>query len=375
MKNFLILFFPLCAFSIFIPVSRIGESYCIALQFGNNNFTKYFEVDLQIPYTWISDINYKKSTSIKTHTSGKKVVKAGLVAEYEINSDYFLITNTDIYVKDFYFYYYKTILSDYDSITFAHKIEDQKFSPVFNLFNKGIINTPSFGFVFRNDKLRDGELHFGGFPQNITNEYKYNAEIKTKKDKVGWETQLTRAIFGEEAYPVGKPAIFQTSSDKILCPKDFINFLNRSFFDKFYPTRECYHQNLIYGTIICKCEIFEELPELNLVFDGVTLKTDRKTLYRKSGKSCKFNIQENYINNSEWLISTMTLNKYPLMFDYFKSSIQVFSKNKFVRKNPIEIFVKILCFLNGFFILFLLFISTFLKHNEKNKNFRVINIL
>ena len=61
------------------------------------------------------------------------------------------VSDRNVHLDDFYFFQVnESTLYDFESLSFANKINDQRLSLVYQFYKQGLIDNPSFGFLSTN---------------------------------------------------------------------------------------------------------------------------------------------------------------------------------------------------------------------------------
>lgn len=309
-----------------IEYSQISGAYNIEYKIGSPSQTKFFEINLNIPFNFASNNLYRKhqSTTVMIYESGEESIETQK-GKYEHLSDNLIIQsiNETITSKDFHFYNFEGYYDIYDSISLANKHKDLNFSLVHNLYNNKLIDKLQFGMI--NTGYKQGMLYLGGFPNNtIFN--KNNFTCKINNSYSSWAFNINKVIVGNDQYDNDQIAYLQGNDRRILVPSKFFNFLKEKIFDSYVKNETCkFREILRYHFYECKYEHTNYFPNISYTIDNFTFQIDYHLLYRvieyDNNTFRQFLIEENVFEPDKWAFGIPFFTKFPVLFDYEKETL------------------------------------------------------
>lgn len=326
---FYLLVFSIKGNIVKLPFKQIDDSYKVKFGMGNPPSPKYFDLDMKINITWVGDNYYIESNSTKKHENGKYSFFQGKSnIDYTIVSDNLIFENEQLEIDSFYLVHFSGCFLKYDTLSLSYKFDDIRTSLVYNLYNKNIIEHPSFGISHGGQN--SGYLYFGGFPKEfIIN--KDSASCFVNPNEYTWSCKVDQVIIGESlVFQESKYSYFQSSSTRIIAPKSFFNLLEKEFFSKHEECFEREYSNVI--TYHCSFEKAKLFPDISFVFENkmITLNYhDLITIYTNivifSIGKMRFDSQE----DETWIFGQPFLKKYPSLFDHSEGKVTFFSRTPF----------------------------------------------
>lgn len=318
-----------------LEYSQLSDSFNLVVLMGEPYRSKYFEIDLKEPVSWVTKAYYKRNDNVKVIGSDSVAIGHSQKTDYEIITDRLRINNTKIDISDFPLYYTIEFLQDFDGISFARKFKDETFSLIHRLYHDNFIDKLAYGF-FPIDTQK-GKINCGTLSETIN--YNYRTSCKAYNTDSSWGCKLTKVYFGsEEHYYVNRHKMyFQASDKRILVPKDFMAILNQTYFNKYMEKGIC---SMLIGfgrhTYECLPEVKHSFPNLTIEFDSITVDLPLKDIINDEVRNVKFYLEENYYNENEWVFGLTFFMKYPVYFDYEKNDITFFSDSPFSGITPRE---------------------------------------
>ena len=307
-----------------LEYSQLSDSFNLIVLIGEPYRSKYFEIDLKEPVSWVTKAYYKRNDNVKVIGSDSIVIGHSQKTDYEIITDRLRVNNTKIDIEAFPLYYTIEFLQDFDGISFARKFKDDSYSFIHRLYQDKFIDKLAYGF-FPIDSQK-GKINFGTLSETIN--FKYKTSCNAYNTDSSWGCHLTKVYFGNEEhyYMNNHKMYFQASDKRILVPKDFMAVLNQTYFNKYMEKGIC---SLLIGfgrhTYECLPEVKHSFPNLTLEFDSITIDLPLKDIINDEVRNIKFYLEENYFNEDEWVFGLTFFTKYPVYFDYEKNDITFFS--------------------------------------------------
>lgn len=346
---FLFIFFAIEKCQI-IPIKyqQISGAYNIEFKIGEGEESKYFEINLELPFSFASSYYYRKklSKSVLTYETTQIEVENQLTTAEHLLDHLTLLspTGNNITVQNFHFYYVNDILDVYDSLSLSYKSKKEEFSLIHTLYDNNQIGHKKFGM--KEDGFKEGTLYLGGFPNDTVNTMNnYTCKINTEYDS--WGCRLTKVIVGNDVYDNDEYALLQGNDRRVKVPSKFFNYLKEKYFNEYEKEGVCrYRQILRFNFYECLYNKTDNFPSFTFVFDNFSLPFEDKQLYRKveydNNTYKQFLIEENIIEPTKWQFGIPLFRQYPVLFDYDNSSVTFYYTNRGISKGKIKTVLSIL---------------------------------
>lgn len=219
---------------------------------------------------------------------------------------------------------------------FSHRFENESYSIVHQLKEKGYINHLAYAFV--PNLTGTGVTYFGGIPDEIRQTKKGGmCNVNTTKKK--WSCELKRINFGDFKYDNKFRFHFQVGDEPIYAPFDFLDTLMKSFFKDYLASGNCSMADLIKDVVKCNITTIKEMPPFELTFDDYKYSLDAIDLFEVTDdKMGYFNVLQNPFSNNTWQIGITFLKHFDTLFDHENERIEFFSNTKTITYIPFEYF-------------------------------------
>ena len=145
------------------------------------------------------------------------------------------------------------------------------------------------------------------------NVYRIN-EKNNKKEKI---------VYLDEIYHYENPFVsrFETMTDKIKVPKEFMAFLK----DTYFKDKQCEYKKIAQDTYyICDEESYKKSSDIYFVFDGIEYKVPKTSLFIKQAEGNKYvfmMVVNDKVMSFRWLIGNRFLMNFTPIFDSPSQSI------------------------------------------------------
>ena len=202
-------------------------------------------------------------------------------------------------------------------MSLAYDINDHNLSLIHQLFRMKISNGDSFGFLKGNSDNR-GFFYIGGFPNDFI-ENKNNVTFYVNKNIGYWSIDLNKVIIAQHEYKNNDEVVFQTVTENIYIPHQFVLFLKDKVFKSYLDKNECY-----YTTddpyLRCQCSIFQKMNFIQFIFNK-TIVYFRNNFYKElEGENICILLLKETINN-RWEFGISFIEQHSILFNYNDSSI------------------------------------------------------
>lgn len=341
----------------------------ILLNIGTPPRVVHLELNMETQFTWVSFFQFTPGDS-STTCFGKN--ESIIINKKEVVcqnlKDVIKFQNSQEKLNNFSFYYtsFGVRLSS-NCIGLAYKFNDEQYSIVHQLYNKGIIPSKSFGFINKT-------IYFGGLPIDKNN-YSFIGKCNVQDNKSSWGCKLeSLEIDGKFSYMSINTLSFQSSHEKIYAPSNGYQYLVEHVFSQYLANNSC--SNSSYGgsiQIICNCKRIKYFPVISFKIAKFYLHLDKSLLFYQNFHSCIFNIELNRNDQVTWILGGDVFKKYATLFDYHNKSISFYTNlNNHISNNKTSSFIhKKDVFMISFFILtfgvIFLIIIQFIQRKMENK--------
>ena len=245
------------------------------------------------------------------------------------------VSDRNVHLDDFYFFQVnESTLYDFESLSFANKINDQRLSLVYQFYKQGLIDNPSFGFLSTN--FGNGNLILGKFNNTIISQNRYSASCPVVKEKNTWGCELNKIIIGDKEYRNYDYSYFVVDERKIFAPRKFFSFLKEKIMKPFIMNQTCELFELGRSSYFeCQCESIMKMENFKFVLGNHSIDFSiEKLIYKQSQRKCLLLIEENIKYQNEWILGIPFINGFPIQFDYASNSVSMYSNKEF---NVVEV--------------------------------------
>ena len=289
---------------------------------------KHFYIDMVTNFTWASFTYYNRLKSATVSKLDTRTVPFGSrQIEFEILQDELFYPE---HIKNFTFYYSMQYLGCFDTLSFSHTFLDQRTSLTYNLYSQHLLEHNRFAIDA--DTFEDGMLFLGDLPGNVSSNVRNVFNVP--KSKVTWNVDISTLIIKGKEYENrvdNFEAIFQFRERRILIPKKVQQFLNEQIFNRYKENKICaYSSGYGYHFYTCDCKIEEDIKSIIFIINDKEVEISMKNLLRKMKYDyCQFLIEENIMNENQWVLGMPFFNEYKAIFDYETDTVTLFSRKPF----------------------------------------------
>ena len=345
---------------------KILGIYNLKILIGESQLIRYYEIDMTQGISWSSASVHGKNKQAKILSKGIYSFNNNETFPYDLICEPFTLerSESDFFpIKEVCFYYFESPLYSYDSISFAHKIEDTKLSLLYSLYNNKEINKLAFGFGNTN---HIGVVYFGGLPlSQLSN--KSSVNIPMNKSAVEWKGTFDKVIIGNHEFKQSGNFIFDSRQKNILAPHNFFDFLDTVFFKEYFEKEKCEKIHYSKTQYFYQCydiTIAHNFPELSFVFGNYAIKINNDILFEEKFSRYCFIIEENLGNEYEWVLGTDFISLFDTEFNYENDSVTLYHTtiiqycNHYInhdKKNIIYLIISFICLSNILILVFVYF--------------------
>jgi hypothetical protein len=228
-------------------------------------------------------------------------------------------------------YYIESLfLYNYDSISFAYSFQNESFSVLHQLYKNKIIPHKSFAIQLDDPFTSSGIMYIGGIPKQLLSNYSYSSQCFVNKTINQWSCELTSIELNGEVYNNVIYPSFQTNTIRILSPKGFMDYVEKVYFRDLIKDSKCLKvERYEVDEIQCSCEDIPENFTMHFEINGNIFTLNRTELFEKVRSTCTFMIQENYLDDKQWVFGSIFFYKYLTYFNTETSSITFYSLTPF----------------------------------------------
>lgn len=296
--------------------------YHIVLKIDSLNLINYIEMDLNISYLWVSDLNFEdkdfednKILGVETIFIENKFAYLAKIIKGKISFD-----ESPIIIDSFNFYYINRVNNKiYDTIGFSFQTENETFSLIHQLKKNNYIDRLSFGFVPDKEFNARGTIYFGSIPEGLI----FNKQNVTCEIKNNWGCNINEVIFKKKTFnPSNNYSILDTKTPFIIVEPRFFEFLEEEYFKEYLANSTCYYKSGYF----CHCDLIDYYPTISIILNGYQFKLEKFDLFSKEFKICQFMITNN-TKDDTWILGTNFIKKYITVFDYETKTLSFFGEN------------------------------------------------
>ena len=326
--------FSLC--QIKINTTEVGGFLYSYFSFGYPSQNFYERINQKLNFTYVSPSVFKKNVSktLQLKNTQKLYVGQALAdAEMVIDS----INTTVFNISTFNFYFIQNasrLFLTGNELGMGYNIINENFSLIYLLKNLNIISRLEYAIVPGNNQF-SGSLYLGGMPVNESIKYNFRTTCKVNKTYEAWGCTLNSVFYGDISF-ISKSVeftnqymnYFQASEPYILAPDEFMRFLEKNVFEKYYGLGKCGYMEGINDYFECSKDIINELSNsFVFAFGDSVITIKRDDLFKCFEHKCKFLIMNNRIGD-QWVLGMQFMRFFAMNFDYENSEISFYSNNK-----------------------------------------------
>lgn len=329
-----------CADIIKVQLSRNSGHIEVRLSFGEPPQLVFIPIDIRNHFTWINPFIYTKESSRTVTliqedalTINNKVVTSMLL-EDNIN-----FPINDITLNQFLFFYvkYKESTSSNGAIGLSYKVTSPKISFVHQLYEKRLILKKAFGLYYSLEKEK-GFLYLGGFPLEITSKFPYTSACDVNNGSQQWGCKLDFSFTSNDRYNIkmiSSIAYFNSTEYYTYIPRDYMEYLNKTVFNKYYKNKQCSYIDFIdKAGVSCNCNSLDDFPDIYFVIANSYFRFSKEHLFYQFDTACSF-LMRYAKGSNDWMFGDSFMLRYPIQFSYADHEIRFYSESNFEYKEKI----------------------------------------
>ena len=336
--------------------SQIIKSY-IRLEnfyfyFSSYNIKENYNKTLSLSYKQLNnETSYLANEFSKGNLSSEKFILLNNNENIELNDVNFILATRGSYH------------SYLQSSGIGLKLNNDKSNFIYQLKNKGIINSYGFTFFFNNNNENKGELIIGGYPHEYND--KYNGRFlrfdksEISKEIYSWSIYFNKINFGNKVVNEKILSSFTFDYNGFIANQLFHNIIYESLFKSLIENKECFKElsDIDYKLYYYYCNYNSSIKNKfqSIYFHSKNLNytfiIDKNDVFMYRNNTIYFLIlfeRDNILNR--WILGTPFLKKYQLIFDQDKKVIGFYCKET----EQSHLFYLILIFLLFIFIIYLI---------------------
>lgn len=319
-----------------ISTTEVGGYLYSYFSFGNPKQNFYQRINQKLNFTYVSPSVFKKNLSKSLQVKNTQKLYVGQpLADAELVVDSINTTSFNISTFNFYFIQKASrLFLAGNELGMGYNIINENFSLIHLLKNSNNISKLEYAIVPGNNQF-SGYLYLGGMPTNESIKYNFRTTCKVNKDYEAWGCTLDSVYYGDISF-ISKSIeftnkymnYFQASEPYILAPDEFMKFLEKEVFGKYYGLGKCGYIEGINDYFECSRDIIKEISKSFVFAFGdslITIKTE--DLFKCLEQKCKFLIMNNRIGD-EWVFGMKFMRYFTMNFDYENSEITFYSNHK-----------------------------------------------
>ena len=326
------------------PTMKLNGGLVIKMGLGSTFFEKVFQLNLQSNLSWF------EYTSPVVLSNAKNISTGVFPFFFEKENVSYSVLNTSLFfledsiiVENFTMIYFDMMLYSLDTLSLS---KDNNNTLVHYLYRSKAIDSLSFSLISRDND--ETFLVFGESKELIKKKYKHTLNVDEH-----WRYKISKVtIEGIAEYECNDYVYFQANTNDILIPSKAYKYISVNYLDSLVDKGKCFYDAFIMKDYYeCDCGIANELPNFYFVIDNRIFTLRKKDILIRKRFNCKLVFRENNFDNTSWVFGTPFLSGYSFMFDYEKSSIDIFSDEQILNihnsigQKEIMIINILLCFI------------------------------
>ena len=330
---------------IVLNTTEVSGSLFVFLSMGEPGQFFFHMINQVLNYTYVTPGVYKKD---KSSTSLLKQSKESLYVEL-VKEEGSLIADTigesSFNLTNFNFYIIPTAGKHFlpqNELGFGVSFKEDNYSIIHMLKNQSKISKLAYTIAPGEDDF-NGKLWLGEFPQSEVAKYDFHTTCKVNSSHPIWGCTMKTVFYGDISYVFGNTKYdnthkmyFQASQRHILAPDDFMKFLSKNVFSKFYGTGQCGYMEGINDYFECYPEVIDKLSKVfNFIMGDSVLVLKREELFSCLVGKCKFLIMGNRTPDT-WVFGMDFMKHFTMTFDYENKDITFHSKEYNIKVQNLE---------------------------------------
>lgn len=281
------------------------------------------------------------------------------------------ISVVDMYIKDYCFYISTEMMKNsFDKgLGFGYNYkENEEYHFVYTLYKQKLFD--KFSFALENQNTDKGVIHFGSIPNNRHKKLPYKGYCNVDDNSKNWECDLLQIEFKGEVYPINKKAIFHSGIDTLFISQTMFNIMENHILQELLFHDVCIRRTSekIVRYIECSSDIDYFVAPITFTINNMKFNITIKNLFMKisNGRVSKFMSRPEEPFNSSVVFGNAFIKLFNYtVFDYEEKQIELYSdfmkiemKNQIDNKKEIVLIIYVLiliqCFINIFFLLYII---------------------
>lgn len=202
-----------------------------------------------------------------------------------------------------------------------------------DLFSKGVIASPKFGFYLSDSKQEDSKFFFGDFSIGtlISPFYKQMSYCQVDQYSTKWSCNIDRLEVNKNIKYTTSNFVIDTATSYIYVPIADFKLIKKFLIDN--TQTECVRNEI--NQLLCKCEDPTIFPDINLSIhnDIFTIKSKHIIDYFPNlPYQCRFELIVDFDNDDTWTLGTAALKNTLFNFDFYKRKIGFIQFSEEIRK-------------------------------------------
>lgn len=323
--------------NVTLPYYLDVDNYKTLLYLGTPLQKHTFEIDMELPFTFTTNIFYQRHEKSLTCTEIMKLPLSNIPNTnrpliFTLISDIWCPKNTTSSLSyPIYILFSESYFGELDRMSFSYTHLNRNVSLTHALYNHNYISTLQFSFI--PSSPTNGTILFGADPPNTSKLYISTLHVEQQPSiniSTTWSVMVSSSYYGSVVSLEKRFAFFQRKSQKIYIPRDVQVVLNETFFlpkqKEKMCTRYSYFGNNHWE---CECSVIGNMSRIGFYIQGYEFAFELDDVIRRTsyGK-CVFLFEENVIDNNTYVFGAPFMNKFISTFNYEHSTITLYSPYK-----------------------------------------------
>ena len=320
--------------NVTLPYYLDVDYYKILLHLGTPSKKHTFEIDMELPFTFTTNVFYQKHEQSSTCNEIMKLPLSNIPNTnrpllFNLISDIWSPQDNSTLTYPIYILVSESYFGHLDRMSFSYTHLNRNVSLTHALYNHNFISNLQFSFIPSSPS--NGTILFGDDPPNTSTLYDVTLYVEPSINlSTTWSVMVTSSYYGNVVSLEKREAFFQRKLKKILIPQDVQVVLNETYFLPLRKEKMCTRYSFFGNNHWeCECSVVNNMSKIGFYIQGYEFAFEFDDVVRRTsyGK-CVFLFEENVDDNNTYVFGAPFLNKFISTFNYEHSSIKLYSRYK-----------------------------------------------
>ena len=229
---------------------------------------------------------------------------------------------------------------------FAFKFDDEEYSLIHQLYNKGVIDRRVFAIGGYNRFHDYGNIYYGGIDEKELEGKKHKGICSVSDNKATWSCELNKVLVDNRKYNFDNWTIpssyFQTSDPIIYVPESFIEFILDTVERRHKGDCFSYTSPRNEKRVRCLNDIIDNLPNYTFIFGEYSFSLPMRFFFEPGYETSDSVLIFDPSSSSDWIFGNHFLSKFTTIFDYDNKTISFYSDKFAITKTKKTLYIKII---------------------------------